>query len=64
MGPRCQPSWVYRPGARSYSSWGEVDFSFIYFLDFVANFKNLYLELGMSKWGDPNFDGFIMKYSI
>ena len=63
-GPCCQPQWVFRPGARSYSSRGEVDFSFIYFLDVGANFKNLYLELGVSKWGDPNFAGFIMKCSI
>ena len=64
MGPFVSVSWVYRPGARSYSSRGEVDFSFIYFLDFVANFKNLYLKLGVSKWGDPNFVGFIMKCTI
>ena len=31
------------------------------FLDLNACFKNSYLELGVSKWSEPNFVGFIMK---
>ena len=43
----------------------DLEFNFfIYFLDFVANFKNPYLELGVSKLGDPNFVEFIMKCTI
>ena len=34
------------------------------FTDLNANFKNQYLVLGVSKWGDPNFAGFIMKCTI
>ena len=39
-------------------------FSLFVFLDFVANLQKSYLELGASKWGDPNFVGFLMKCTI
>ena len=39
-------------------------FYFIIFLDFVSNFKNSYLELGMSILNEQNFVGFIMKCTI
>ena len=37
---------------------------FLFFIDLNTNFKNSYLELGVSKWSEPNFVGFIMKCSI
>ena len=42
----------------------KFDFSLFVFLDFVANLQKSYLELGVSKWGDPNFVGFFMKCTI
>ena len=62
-GTRCQPTWVYKPGAPNYSARVNLIF-FIYFIDFVANLQKLYLELGVSKWGEPNFFGFILKCTI
>ena len=55
--------------------WGPVDhgprisvcirFDFLnYFTDLNACFKNSYLELGVSNFGEPNFVGFLMKCSI
>ena len=38
--------------------------SLFIFIDLYTNLQNSYLELGVSKWGDPNFVGFIIKYSI
>ena len=38
---------------------------FLYsFLEIDSNFKNLYLELGVSKWREPNFVGFTLKCTI
>ena len=34
-------------------------FSGFIFTGLIANFKNSFLELGVSKWGEPNFVGFI-----
>ena len=42
----------------------KFDFSLFIILDFVANFKNSYLELGASKLSDPNFVRFFMKCTI
>ena len=39
-------------------------FLYFCFTDLNANFKNPYLVLGVPKWGDPNFVGFIMKCTI
>ena len=42
-----------------------VGFDFlIYFPDLNACFKNSYLKLGVSNFGEPNFVGFHMKCSI
>ena len=42
----------------------KFDFSLFVFPDFVANLQKSYLELRVSKWGDPNFVGFFMKCNI
>ena len=42
----------------------KFDFLYLFFIDFVANLQKLYLELGVSKWGEPNFVGFILKCNI
>ena len=34
------------------------------FIDLNTRFKNSYLELRVSKLSEPNFVGFIMKYTI
>jgi hypothetical protein len=34
------------------------------FQDLNACFKNSYLKLGVSNFGEPNFIGFLIKYSI
>ena len=39
-------------------------FSLIDFPEMLTNFKKLYLELGLSNLGEPNFVGFIMKCTI
>ena len=36
----------------------------IYFTDLNACFKNSYLKLGVSTFGEPNFVSFILKCSI
>jgi len=36
----------------------------IYFTDLNACFKNSYLKLGVSNFGEPNFVSFILKFSI
>ena len=36
----------------------------IYFIDLNTCFKNSYLKLGVSNFGEPNFFGFFMKCSI
>ena len=64
-GPNSQPQWVNGPGALScWARFEKMIFSWIIFIDFNANFKNLYLELGVSNLGEPNFVGFILKCSI
>ena len=42
----------------------KFDFLLIFFIDLVTKLKNSYLELGESKWGEPNFVRFIMKCTI
>ena len=42
----------------------KFDFLYLFFIVFVSNFQKLYLELGVSKWGEANFIRFIMKFNI
>ena len=42
----------------------KFNFLYLFFSDFVTSFKNLYLGLGVSKWGEQNFVRIIMKCSI
>ena len=39
----------------------KFDLLYLFYIDFVANLQKLYLELGVSKWGESNFVGFILK---
>jgi hypothetical protein len=45
-------------------SQGFNDLFLFVFLDLIANFKNLYLELGVSKLSEPNFARFILMCTI
>jgi len=54
--------WVLLTSGRHQSVCVFVMF-FLFFTDLNTNFKNLYLELGVSKWSEPNFVGFIMECS-
>ena len=42
----------------------KFDFSLFSIPDFVANFKNPYLEIGVSTLSELFFVGFIMKFTI
>ena len=56
-------AWVLLPSGPHLSVYVVIDF-LIVFIDLNACFKNSYLKLGVSKWGEPNFVGFIMECSM
>ena len=64
VGPACQPPWCIDQVHLAVAPEWKFDFLYLFFIDFVANLQKLYLELGVSKWGEPNFVGFIMKSTI
>ena len=41
----------------------KFDFLYLFFIDFVANLQKLYLELGVSKLGEPKLFGFTIAGS-
>ena len=56
---RVGPRWLWALTVSVY----RIDF-LIYFIDLNAYFKNSYLKLGVSNFGEPNFVSFILKCSI
>ena len=53
-GPCCQSSGCMdRVHLAVVPEW-KFDFLYLFFIDFVANLQKLYLELGVSKWGEPS----------
>ena len=60
-GPAVSRSGCSEPGVRSDLGLNVFLYSF---LEIDSNFKNSYLELGVSKLSEPNFAEFIMKCTI